>query len=119
MELQKISKSKKLAKTLNCIEMKKRRNIWRSLYLITGILIVLTYACKKEKPPNSDLLTAVKWKVDDFCGPVGDPYIWTFDQNGVLVQDDGHGGLSYSTWSLKDNNGVIIFGGLSEEKIIS
>jgi hypothetical protein len=81
-----------------------------------AILISLMNACKKE-PSTRDLFTAVKWQVTDFCGPVGDPYTWTFNPNGQLIQEQGYMNTIYSTWSLKDNNNVLVIGG-NEYKII-
>lgn len=96
--------------------MNQKSNIWCSRYLIMGILIVLTHACKKE-PSTKELLTTVKWQVTDFCGPVGDPYTWTFNPNGQFVEENTQG-LSYSTWSLKNNDKVLVIG-LGEENIIA
>ena len=88
-----------------------KNKTWFSSFLIMAILISLMNACKKE-PSTRDLLTAVKWQVTDFCGPVGDPYTWTFNPGGLL--DDGHGGCA---WSLKNNDKVLVKPG-NEYKII-
>jgi hypothetical protein len=99
--------------------MNKKSNIWRSLYLTMGILMVLTHACNKESGlSTTDLLTAVKWEVTDVCGPVGDPYTYTFKPNGQLIQEQGYMNTIYSTWSLKNNDKVLVIG-VSEEKIIA
>ena len=99
--------------------MNKKSNNWRLLYLIMGILIVLTHACKKESGlSTTDLLTAVKWEVTDVCGPVGDPYTYTFKPNGQLIQEQGYMNTIYSTWSLKDDDKVLVIG-VSEENIIA
>ena len=99
--------------------MNKKSNNWRLLYLIMGILIVLTHACKKESGlSTTDLLTAVKWEVTDVCGPVGDPYTYTFKPNGQLIQELGYMNTIYSTWSLKDDDKVLVIG-VSEENIIA
>lgn len=84
-----------------------------------GILLILAHSCKKESGPSArDLLTAVKWEVTDVCGPVGDPYIYTFKPDGQLIQEQGYMNTIYSSWSLKNNDKVLVIGA-GEEKIIS
>jgi hypothetical protein len=84
-----------------------------------SIFIVLTHSCTKESGPSAtDLLTAVKWEVTDVCGPVGDPYTYTFKPNGQLVQEQGYMDTIYSSWRLKDDDKVLVIGS-GEEKIIS
>jgi len=99
--------------------MNKKSKICGLLYLIISILIVLTHSCNKESGPSTtDLLTAVKWEVTDVCGPVGDPYTYTFKPNGQLIQEQGYMNAIYSSWSLKDDDKVLVIGS-GEEKIIS
>ena len=89
------------------------------LYLIMCILIVLTHSCNKKSGPSAtDLLTAVKWEVTDVCGPVVDPYTYTFKPNGQIIQEQAYMNTIYSTWSLKDDDKVLVIGA-GEEKIIS
>jgi hypothetical protein len=83
-----------------------------------GILIVLTQDCRKEFSVR-ELLTAVRWEVTDYCGPVSDPYIWTFSPDGQFIEKDSQGlPLSNSTWSLKNNDTELIIGS-GDERIIS
>jgi hypothetical protein len=56
--------------------------------------------------------------VTDVCGPVGDPYTYTFKPDGQLVQKNSDGSLTYATWGLKNNDKVLVIGA-GEEKIIS
>ena len=99
--------------------MNKKSKICCLLNPIMCILIVLNHSCNKESGPSTtDLLTAVKWEVTNVCGPVGDPYTYTFKPNGQLIQEQGYMNTIYSTWSLKDDDKVLVIG-VSEENIIA
>jgi hypothetical protein len=82
-----------------------------------SVLLTMTNACKKE-PSVRDLLLGSKWQVTDVCGPVSDKYTYTFKPEGQLVQEQEYMNTIYSTWSLKNNDKILVIG-IAEENIIS
>lgn len=87
-------------------------------YPFVTIILILIFAntCKKETSVR-DLLTSTKWQVTSYCGsPVSD-YKWTFKPDGTFIQESINSN-SYSSWSLKDNDKILVIGS-SEKTIIS
>jgi hypothetical protein len=82
--------------------------------------VFLAYGCKKnEEPSVRDLLLGSKWQVTYLCGSeVSEPYTYTFQPNGQLIQEQDYMNTIYSTWSLINNDEELVIGG-NAKKIVS
>jgi hypothetical protein len=91
-----------------------KKSKFRCLLYLTMCITVLTHSCNKDSVTSAtDLLTAVKWEVKDVCGPVSDPYTYTFKPNGQLIQEQDYMHTIYTLWSLRDDDKVLIIGALT------